>query len=77
MTKPLARPHPSRLARMPRRFRIAAADEWAKGRGAVILVLLYAGLVLIDGLLVIGLFGLLEAMGLNEPTRLESVGRGG
>jgi len=75
MTEPLARP--SLFARLSRRFRVAAADEWAKGRGAVILVLLYAGLVLIDGLLVIGLFGLLEALGLSEPRGLESVGGGG
>ncbi len=42
-------------------------QEWIDFRPAAALIALYMGLVLLDGLLTIGLFGLLEGLGLREP----------
>jgi hypothetical protein len=56
------RSHRGRLASFARHARA----EWEDFRPAAILVAVYAGLVLIDGLLLTGLFGILDALGLLE-----------
>jgi hypothetical protein len=63
--------------RVSSRLREEAAREWSIGRPALILVLVFAALVLLDGLLTIGILQALDAIGLAEPSRPESVGAEG
>jgi hypothetical protein len=56
------RSHRGRLASFERHARA----EWEDLRPAAILLAVYAGLVLIDGLLFTSLFGILDALGLLE-----------